>query len=165
MFTCWKFEFYQTLIDNGPFFFLLCEQKVSLQAEGRPETENEKPCNGDRIQGIYRQNSLLVLLNHVLTKKLKACSVFRLCLHKGSLIRIFMFLMFSYTFSEIFFFTFFEFYVIELMLYLRVQVNWYKLQLFQNFICGQVLHKYLSWLEIFEMVMTLQDNGLPFQTD
>lgn len=58
-----------TLIDNGPFFFLLCEQKVSLQAEGRPETENEKPCNGDRIQGIYRQNSLLVLLNHVLTKK------------------------------------------------------------------------------------------------
>lgn len=51
------------------FFFLLCKQKVSLQAEGRPETENEKPCNGDSIQGIYRQNSLLVLLNHVLTKK------------------------------------------------------------------------------------------------
>lgn len=74
-----------------------------------------------------------------------------------------MFLMFSYTFSEIFFFTFFEFYVIELMLYLRVQVNWYKLQLFQNFICGQVLHKYLSWLEIFEMVMTLQDKLMAFE--
>lgn len=70
MFTCWKFEFYQTLIDNGPFFFsTLWTEGISIQAEGRPETENEKPCNGDRIQGIYRQNSLLVLLNHVLTKK------------------------------------------------------------------------------------------------
>lgn len=148
------------------FFFLLCEQKVSLQAEGRPETENEKPCNGDKnTRHLQTKFPSRLVKPRPHKKKLKACSVFRLCLHKGSLIRIFMFLMFSYTFSEIFFFTFFEFYVIELMLYLRVQVNWYKLQLFQNFICGQVLHKYLSWLEIFEMVMTLQDNGLPFQTD
>lgn len=71
MFTSWKFKLYKTSIDNGQFF-LLCEQKVSLQAEGKPETENEKPCNSDRIQGFYRQNSILVLLNHVLTKKPKS---------------------------------------------------------------------------------------------
>lgn len=63
-------------IDDLKKKFFVSMLKVSLQREGKPETENENPCTGDRKQDFYRLNSLLVMLNCFLTHTKKKSSLF-----------------------------------------------------------------------------------------